>query len=145
MVDIEKIIPHRDRMRLVEEVVDIDNKSATTVSIVDEKWPLCDNKNVSCLVTIELVAQTSALAIGWEYHRDEYKDDVQGKGWLVGIKDALFYKENIPLETKIITQVDISLNMNNYTEVDGYTTTENEQLSKIKLQVLRMDKETDFE
>lgn len=132
-------------MRLVEEVVDLNSKSATTVSIVNEKWPLCYHKSVSCLVTIELVAQTSALAIGWEYHRDEYKDDVQGKGWLVGIKDASFYRENIPLETKITTKVDISLNMNNYTEVDGYTTTEHEQLSKIKLQVLRMDKEADFE
>lgn len=145
MVDIEEIIPHRDRMRLVGKVVNLDSNSATTISTVNDKWPLCDNRGVSCLISIELVAQTSALAIGWEDHLDKDQNNVQGKGWLVGIKEANFYKETIPIETKITTHVNISLNMNNYSEVDGYTTAEDEQLSKIKLQVLRMDKEVGSE
>lgn len=145
MVDIEKIIPHRDQMKLVEEVIDLDRNSATTISTVTDKWPLCDHRGVGCLISIELVAQTSALAIGWEAHLDENDNNVQGKGWLVGIKEATFNQEIIPLETKITTRADITLNMNNYSEVDGYTTTEKEHLSNIKLQVLRMDKEAGSE
>lgn len=140
-MDIEEIIPHRDRMKLVEKVTGLDRNSATTLSTVTDKWPLCDHRGINCLVSIELVAQTSALAIGWEVLQSKSNDDMQGKGWLVGIKEASFNREIIPLNTKITTRAEITLNMNNYSEVNGYTSMENEQLSTIKLQVLRMDKE----
>lgn len=145
MLDMEKLIPHRDRMKLVSEVLDVNSEVATTASTVTEKWPLCDQEGVNCLVLIELVAQTSALAIGWESYQEDPESDIQGKGWLVGIKEAAFHKEKIPQSTRIITHIEISFNMNNYTEVRGSTETEHEQLSTITLQVYRKDKENEGE
>lgn len=132
-------------MKLVGDVVGLQSNSATTISTVTEGWPLCGHDGVSCLICIELVAQTSALAIGWDYYTEDDNNNAKGKGWLVGIKEASFYKEKIPIDSRIRTQVEITLNMNNYSEVDGYTIVDDEQLSKVRLQVLRMDKEAGSE
>jgi len=39
-IDIEKLIPHRDRMKLIDEIIESDDEKAVTESLVTEKWPL---------------------------------------------------------------------------------------------------------
>ncbi len=39
-IDIEKILPHRDRLKLIDEILEADDEKAITVSVVSEKWPL---------------------------------------------------------------------------------------------------------
>ena len=60
-LDIETMIPHRGRMRLIEKVVAVDNQKALTAATTSEDWPLYRDGSVDVLVTIELVAQTAAL------------------------------------------------------------------------------------
>ena len=61
-MDIEKLIPHRDRMKLINEVLDIDNDKVITSTRVSDKWPLYQEGFVDPIVLIEIVAQTAADA-----------------------------------------------------------------------------------
>ncbi|MDO9228047.1 MAG: hypothetical protein Q7U03_00635 [Syntrophales bacterium] len=86
-MEIEALIPHRDRMRLIGEIMAVDDDRAVTLSAVTEEWPLYRDGSVDALVTIELVAQTAALMEGWT----RLKSGRGGtSGWLVGIKTADF-------------------------------------------------------
>ncbi len=135
-IDIETLLPHRDGMRLVDKVVKVDEQMAVTESTVTKSWPLLENNAVGCLVLIELVAQTSAVCIGWKELKDG-RDNVGGKGWLVGIKSASFFTGDIPVNTHIMTQTRISFTMDNYTEIQGESRAGNVVLGKIILQVLK--------
>jgi predicted hotdog family 3-hydroxylacyl-ACP dehydratase len=135
-IDIETLLPHRDGMKLVDTIVKVDEHMAVTESTVTNNWPLMENNAVNCLVLIELVAQTSAICIGWKELTDG-RSDMGGKGWLVGIKSAFFFTSGIPLNTHIITQTRINFNMDNYTELQGESKAGNVVLGKIILQVLR--------
>ena len=63
-MDIESLIPHRDRMRLIDGVIAVDEERAVTIAHADETWPLYRDGSVDVLVAIELVAQSAALLEG---------------------------------------------------------------------------------
>jgi predicted hotdog family 3-hydroxylacyl-ACP dehydratase len=87
--DVERLIPHRNRMRLVDEILDVDDKGAVTASTVTQDWPLVRKGKVSCLVLVELVAQTAGVCVGWREHQ-KTGGDLEGTGWMVGVKEAVF-------------------------------------------------------
>jgi predicted hotdog family 3-hydroxylacyl-ACP dehydratase len=101
-LDIEGMIPHRDRMRLIGAVVEVNEGKAVTAATLTEDWPLYRDGFVDALVTIELVAQTAALLEGWKRLRSG-----QGgtSGWLVGIKTADLCYSRIPTQVTLITEV----------------------------------------
>jgi predicted hotdog family 3-hydroxylacyl-ACP dehydratase len=101
-MDIETLIPHRDRMRLIGGVLAVDHDRAVTSSVVTEDWPLYRDGAIDALVTIELVAQTAALLEGWKRQQSKRGG---AKGWLVGIKGADFRMPRIPLSAALITEV----------------------------------------
>ncbi len=55
-IDIETLIPHRDRMKLISDVLDVNADRAVTSSIVSDRWPLFKGAYVDPIVLIELVA-----------------------------------------------------------------------------------------
>ena len=55
-INIDELLPHRDRMRLVDEVIEVNEKKAVTRSKVTENWPLFEDDSVNPIVLIELVA-----------------------------------------------------------------------------------------
>jgi predicted hotdog family 3-hydroxylacyl-ACP dehydratase len=135
-VNIETLIPHRNGMKLVDSIVKVDEHIAVTESTVTSSWPLVKNNAVNSLVLIELVAQTSAVCIGWKELQDTH-ENMGGKGWLVGIKSASFFTGDIPLNTQIMTQTCINFTMDNYTEIQGESKAGDVVLGKIILQVLK--------
>src|SRR5450759_1436388 len=98
MLNIEDLIPHREPIRIISEVIEINEESAITGAVVNSNWPLYDGDAVNSLVLIEAIAQTAALIEG-------YKKKKQGKvgvkGWLVGIKSAEFKQATIPVDTRL--------------------------------------------
>ncbi len=86
-IDIDSLIPHREPIKIISEVLEVEEDSAITTAIVNPSWPLYDGDAVDSLVLIEAIAQTAAIIEG-------YKRKQQGKagvkGWLVGIKNAEF-------------------------------------------------------
>ena len=101
-IDIEQLIPHRDRMKLIDEIIESDDEKAVTESLVTKKWPLFKETYVNSIIIIELVAQTASVCIGYkELKKNDEK--LEGKGWLVGVKNASFYLDKIALNSRITT------------------------------------------
>jgi predicted hotdog family 3-hydroxylacyl-ACP dehydratase len=134
-IDIEALIPHRDRMKLVNDVLDVNDDTAVTSSLVSDRWPLCQGSFVDPIVLIEVVAQTAAAHLRWKKGGD--KDG--GGGWLVGIKNADFFLDRIPLHTVLITTVKNLSSAENYNVLEGTVMTGTDLLARIQIQVFMSD------
>ena len=86
-IDLDEFLPHRDRMRLIDTVLEVNTEKAITESIVTAKWPLVEGDYVQSLIIIELVAQTASVCVGWKKKIEDASSE-SGRGWLVGIKNA---------------------------------------------------------
>ena len=135
---VESLIPHRNRMRLVDEIVAVDEKKAVTVSTVTENWPMVEAGSANCLVLVELVAQTAGVCLGWR-EREKTDGDLEGTGWIVGVKEAVFHCSELPLNSRITTESKRAFQMEFYTEIEGTTRMGDEILAEIKLQVVQSD------
>ena len=64
-LNIEDLLPQRDRMLLIDEILEIDDKIAVTRATVTDQWPFFDGQAVVSLILIELVAQTAGINNSW--------------------------------------------------------------------------------
>lgn len=136
MIDIEALIPHREPIKVITEVVELHENSGTAAAIVNERWPLYDGHAVGALALIEAIAQTSAIVEGNKRMR-EGKSGV--KGWLVGIKSAEFSTDSIPVNTPITVHVDSVHSFDNYGVIEGVVKSGDEILLKAVLQAIRLN------
>ena len=136
MINIEDFIPHREPIRIISEVIEINEESGITGAVVKSSWPLYDGNGVNSLVLIEAIAQTAALIEG-------YKKKKQGKGgvkgWLVGIKSAEFKQAIIPVDTRLVIVVKSLYSFDNYGVIEGTVKSGEDVLAVAVLQALRMD------
>lgn len=139
-INIEELIPHRDRMRLAEKIIEANKDYAITESVAAGNWPLAGDYGVSPLVLIELAAQTSAICVVWEEF-EKNGETGGGKGWLVGIKKADFFIDSIPVNSKITTRSEINYSMENLTEIKGTAKIEDKLIGDMILQVFRSDED----
>lgn len=133
---VESLIPHRSGMRLVDEIVAVDEKKAVTVSTVTENWPMVEAGSADCLVLVELVAQTAGVCLGWR-ERQKKGGDLEGTGWIVGVKEAVFHCGGFPLNSRITTESKRVFQMEFYSEIEGKARTGDVILGEVKLQVLQ--------
>jgi predicted hotdog family 3-hydroxylacyl-ACP dehydratase len=138
MIDIESLIPHREPIKIMTEVIELKDDSGIAAAVVNERWPLCDGQAVSSLVLIEAIAQTSALVEG-------YKRKISGKdgakGWLVGIKSAEFKTEVVPVNTRITVFVNSLYSFDNYGVIEGVVKSGDDILLSAVLQALRLNED----
>ena len=139
MIDIETLIPHRNGMKLLDDVISVNEEMAVTSARVSGHWPLCEGSYIDPLVLIEIVAQTAAVHISW---KQRIQAGGNGRGWIVGIKNADFFVDRIPLDTVLIATVKDLYHMDKYNVVDGEVTAEANPMCRIQIQVFR---ETDEE
>lgn len=109
---LEDLLPHRENMMLVREALEIDSQSARARFIVEESWPMADDKGVHPLILIELAAQTAGLCNGWDRIQTKGLESEQ-MGWLVGIKKADLFIDLIPFGNTIIGQAENTYNFEN--------------------------------
>jgi len=133
-IDIEALIPHRDGMRLITEVLDLDEEKAVTSAIARETWPLFADGSVDMLVTIELVAQTAALMEGWKRLQTGRSG---ATGWLVGIKNAEFRSMRIPVNEILVTEVRRSYALEGYAVFTGTVSIGSEPVVTMQVQAFR--------
>ena len=135
-IDIESLIPHREPIKIISKVLDIQEDFAIATAVVNPNWPLFDGDAADSLVLIEAIAQTAALVEG-------YKRSKQGKagvkGWLVGIKNAEFNVAKIPVDTQLTVFVNSKYSFDNYGVVQGIIKTGEDILATIVLQALRFN------
>jgi predicted hotdog family 3-hydroxylacyl-ACP dehydratase len=94
--------------------------------------------SANCLVLVELVAQTAGVCLGWR-ERQKKGGDLEGTGWIVGVKEAVFHCSELPLNSRITTESRRVFQMEFYTEIEGTTRMGDEILAEIKLQVVQSD------
>ena len=135
---VERLIPHRNRMKLVDEIIDVDERKAVTASTVTENWPLFEAGMANCIVLVELVAQTAGVCIGWKEYQEKGNNQ-GGTGWIVGVKEAVFHCDAIPLNSRIITEAERGFQVELYTEIAGTARMGDQILAEIKLQVVQSD------
>ncbi|PID73912.1 MAG: hypothetical protein CSB33_01335 [Desulfobacterales bacterium] len=135
---LEDLIPHRDHMKLVGEILSADDKSAVTVSVVRQDWPLVSETGADPLVMIETAAQTAAVAIGWK----DARETRAGGGWLVGVKSAEFSVDRVPVGSRIITRAVVAFSLDQYTEIEAECRCGGAPAAAIRLQVMQAGDDT---
>jgi len=133
---IEDLIPHRDRMKLIEEILDITDDSAVTSATVSEQWPLVQDGGADPIVIIEIVAQTAAVHVSCKKGPCGSEG---GGGRLVGIKNADFFTDSIPLQAVLITTVRDLYSAENYTVLEGTVRQNDELIGRVEIQVIRFE------
>ncbi len=134
-LEIEDIIPHRDRMKLVDEIIELSDDSATTAATATARWPLYRDGFIDAIVAVELVAQTAAISIGAKRKRESGSGE--GRGWIVGIKNAEFKTDRIPINSRLITRSQVVLSQDAYSMIEGTVVLGDAQIGKVSLQVFR--------
>lgn len=138
---IEDLIPHRQKMQLIDTIVAMDRTYAETEAVVKSYWPLIGDEGVSPIVLIELAAQTAGVCFGWNEMLKQTSIKGGGpKGWLVGIKRADFYIDRIDVGTCITTRSENTLAAENYKEIAATARIEKTLIADISLQVLQADR-----
>jgi predicted hotdog family 3-hydroxylacyl-ACP dehydratase len=137
-IDIESLIPHRDRIKMISNVLEITPESAVAEATVNVNWPSYDGQAVSPIVLIEVVAQTGAVIDGY---KRKLQGKTGGKGWLVGVKDARFNIAEISLGTRIVASVSNFYSFDKYSVIRGTIKAGEDILAEIVLQALRMNED----
>jgi predicted hotdog family 3-hydroxylacyl-ACP dehydratase len=137
---VEDYLLQRERMMLINTIVDVNGQRSIALSLTTESWPLFDNDCISPIVIIELVAQTAGISIRWEevMQTDQPKKG-EGGGFIVGVKDAVFFVHRIPLNETIITCSTKKYTYMNYAEYQGFSQIGNNKLGEVTIQIFRMD------
>ena len=135
-IRIEDLIPHRDRMKLVDEILAVDDTTAVTLSVVSEKWPTAGGGGACAVTLVELVAQTAGICIGWRELR-KHGNTKGGRGWLVGIKKAVFMKDPIPLGARVVTSAEKKFSFEGLSEITGTVRIGEEPIADVTLQVVQ--------
>ena len=132
----ESILPHREPMLLIDAILLLDDRCAVTRSVVAENWPLCDGRKASPIVLVELVAQTSGIHNG--FVREKKEGRAAGThGWLVGIRQARFEVESLPVGAELVTRAENQMEFEGFRDIDGTVAMGGRTVARIALQLLR--------
>jgi len=137
-IDINSLIPHREKIKIISGVLDIQEKYAVSSATVNPKWPLYDGEAASSLVLIEAIAQTAAIIEGY---KRKQRGESGVKGWLVGIKNAEFNVETIPVNTDLIIILESRYSFDNYGVVEGTVKSGEKVLATATLQAMRLNED----
>ncbi len=115
-LSLEDLLPHRGRMVLIREVLEVDADHAVTRCVVEKSWPLVKEGAVHPLVMVELAAQTAGVCNGWDRVHTRGLDSDQ-MGWLVGIKKTEFFVDGLKYGSSVIVRAENTSVFGNLREV----------------------------
>ena len=134
----EDLLPHRDRMKLVDGIIEVNEKKAVTFATVTNQWPFLKDETVQSLVCIELVAQTAGISNCWDGIK-KHGEHFVNRGWLVGIKSAVFHMDAIPLDTRITTRSENRFDFEGYIEILGTVELASKIIAEVRLQLMQSE------
>ena len=137
-IRIEDLLPQRDRMLLIDEIIEVDDERAVTAATVTDQWPFYDANGVNPIVLIELVAQTAGVTNGWIRIKQRGKDS-EKKGWIVGIKQSRFFVEAISLNQCIITRAENQFAYESYRHIAGVAKIGSKIVGEVTLQLIQTE------
>jgi len=142
MYDIEALIPHRGRMKLIGEIIEMNDSRCVTVSVASETWPLCSDGAVDPIILIELAAQTAGVHFGWDEMRSG-NESAGRTGWIVGIKKAEFFRDRIPVGSRIEVSITSRKSDETYAEISGVARIGPGVAGEVMLQVFRPESDAE--
>jgi predicted hotdog family 3-hydroxylacyl-ACP dehydratase len=125
-------------MLLIDEILEVDDKTAVTRATVTDQWPFFDGQTVDSLILIELVAQTAGISNGWVRIQKHGKDS-EKKEWLVGIKQSRFFVDTLVLNDRIITRAENQFEYEGYRQILGTAKIGSEVVGEVALQVIQTE------
>jgi predicted hotdog family 3-hydroxylacyl-ACP dehydratase len=137
-INIEDLLPHRDRMLIIDEIIELDDTSAVTRATVTDQWPFFDGKTVDSLILIELIAQTAGINNGW-VRLKTHGQDSKKEGWLVGIKQSRFFVDAVSLNDLIITKAENQFAYENYRHIAGVVSIGPKIVGEVTLQLIQTE------
>ena len=117
-VNIDELVPHRRPLRLIDEILEMDEDYAVTAAMITPQWPLLADGAANPIVLIELVAQTAAVLGGYKKKKKSGGAPIGG-GLIVAIKSATFFIDQIPLHSRIVTRSTTRFLIDNFKEITG--------------------------
>lgn len=135
---IEDLLPHRNSMLLIEDILEGDPKTAESSAVVNKDWPLCDGHTVSPLVLIEVAAQTAGICAGLARIKERGPNSDK-KSWLVGIKSARFFVETLALQDKITTRAENRYEYEGYRQITSISRVGSKVVGEVELQAIQAD------
>ena len=133
---IEELLPHRSRMQLVDEILQLDDDIAVTEATATRRWPLFNGSTISPLVLVELVAQTAGIKNGLDRIRTQ-GSAADKRGWLVGIKQARFEVEAIYPGDRIVTRAWNAYQRETYFNIEGEAARDSQVIARVSLQAIQ--------
>jgi predicted hotdog family 3-hydroxylacyl-ACP dehydratase len=134
-ISLESILPHRNRMLLIEKVIKVDHNSTVSSAVVSDQWPLVTQGSASPIVMVELTAQTAG--INNSILRRTTRGEEDGTmGWIAGIKSAMFHIDSLPVGATLITRTQNNFAFDNFREVKGTVTLDETVAGEITLQLV---------
>jgi len=137
-ITVEDLLPHRERMKLVDEIIEVNEKRAVTIATVTDQWPLFKDETVHSLVCIELVAQTAGISNCWDGIK-KHGEHFANRGWLVGIKEVVFYLDSIPTNARITTRSENRFEFKGYREILGTVEIASKVIAEVRLQLMQSE------
>ena len=135
---IEDLLPHRNGMLLIEEILEGEPQSAVTRDVVHEIWPLREGRRVNSLILKELASQTAGICAGMARIRERGLESDK-KSWLVGIKQSRFYVDYLAVNDTIITRSENSFEYEGYRQIKSTARVGSKVVGEVELQAIQAD------
>ena len=134
-IPIKDLLPHRDRMLLIEQILEVNESLTVSSAVVADHWPLVCAGLASPIVMVELAAQTAG--INNSIHRLQTRGKEDGTmGWIAGVKSAVFHMDSLPVGATLITRTQNSFSFESFREVTGTITLDKTVAAEITLQLV---------
>jgi predicted hotdog family 3-hydroxylacyl-ACP dehydratase len=116
VMDIEAYMPHRGRMKLIQDIIESDENCCKAITVPKEIWPFQTKEGIDPIVIIELIAQTTSAYVGWCRRK---KKIMGGAGFLVGIRSSEIGLKCLPLGNPVYISCNRIVDMDNYGVFEG--------------------------
>lgn len=131
---LEDLIPHRQPMRLVDQILEISESRCVTSTRARESWPMGDEHGISSIVLVEAVAQTAAALGGWESRRRGITENI---GYLLGVRAAQWSTPLIPVDCELVSTVEPLSAGHSYAMFKGRVESPSGLSARMEIQVIR--------
>jgi predicted hotdog family 3-hydroxylacyl-ACP dehydratase len=139
-VQLEDLLPHRDGMLLVGDVIELREEMTVSKSVVAAHWPMTDHRGALALVLVELAAQTAGINNGWQ-NRLRHGPGADTRGWIVGVKSARFDVDVLPLGAEIRVTSENSFEFDGFREIRSTAEVDGRPAAQITLQLMQAEPE----
>jgi Predicted 3-hydroxylacyl-(acyl carrier protein) dehydratase len=131
---IDDLIPHRDRMKLIDAVAEIDEQHCVCRTTITDRWPLQIGNHVRSVIIVELVAQSAGILLRWRCRHERFCGSI---GWLVGVRKATFREQSMPIGVTLGIMNTLLMMRGTYATVLGVVRSGDRIVGEVEVQVFR--------